>query len=76
MNPSSMDPLQGANASNLVNANREAVQNAANGVTGDSSKESRAQKLDRIKSQLASGTYSPDLQSLAKKLLQGGFVKD
>lgn len=76
MNPSSMDPLQGANASNLVNANREVVQNAANGVTGDTNKESRAQKLDRIKSQLASGTYSPDLQSLAKKLLQGGFVKD
>ena len=75
MNPSSMDPLQGANASSLINANREALQNTGLNATGDNGKESRTQKLERTKAQVASGTYSPNLQSLASKLIQGNFLK-
>ena len=75
MNPSSMDPLQGANASSLINANREALQSAGLNATGDNGKESRTQRLERIKAQVASGTYSPNLQSLSSKLIQGNYLK-
>ena len=74
MNPSSMDPLQGVGGTNFVNQTRDNVQAAGLSASGDS-KESRMQKLERIKSQVASGTYSPNLQSLASKLLQGGQLK-
>ena len=74
MNPSSMDPLQSTGASNFFNSARDNAQAAAMSTSGE--KESRTQKLERIKSQVASGTYSPNLQSLANKLLQGGHLKD
>ena len=75
MNPSSMEPLQGANSANAVNATRDAMQNAKPSATGDNNKESRTQKLERTKAQIASGSYSPDLQSLANKLVQGGYLR-
>ena len=74
MNSSSIDPLQGAGAAKIVNAGREATYGAGAGVSEGNNTESRTQTLNRIKSQISGGIYSPDLQSLANKLIQGGYL--
>lgn len=79
MNPSSMDPLNGVNAGNaadIINANRSMAQSGNPNAIGSGTKESRTQTLNRVKEQIASGTFTPDLQSLAKKLVQGGYLNE
>lgn len=76
MNPSSLDPLNGLNtngSSSRISGNR--TEGLKKGDSTDkTSGQSKSQELARIKEQVANGSYTVDLQSLAKKMITGGYL--
>lgn len=78
MNPSSFDSLNGLNINgsfSRLNGNRTDGL-LKNQSSDKASGKSRSQQLASIKQQVANGTYTVDLQSLASKMVTGGYLNE
>ena len=70
MQPSSMDPLRSTSPIVPVGGSRESNSEiSTERVSNNSSKDTRAQKLDRIRQQIANGSYQVDAGVLAQRIL-------